>query len=114
MEKIMSLNFGTSFMSIERETESCKVFVGFVLPSTWISNLEMTYINRAMGHYLWMDGWIGWMEKTSQKTTTTSFTICNSNHYNLRLSFSKKKKRILMMFIATNKQTNPKTPQMAT
>jgi len=26
--KIMSLNFGTSFMSTEREIESCKVFVG--------------------------------------------------------------------------------------
>jgi hypothetical protein len=67
MEKIMSLNFRTSFMSIERETESCKVFVGFVLPSTKISNLGMTYKNRAMGHCLWMDGWMtrrndGWME----------------------------------------------------
>jgi hypothetical protein len=63
MEKIMSLNFRTSFMSTERETESCKVFVGFVLPSTGISNPGMTYRDRAMGHRLWMDGWIdGWMD----------------------------------------------------
>ncbi len=62
MEKIMSLNFRTSFMSTERETKSCKVFVGFVLPSTGISNLGMTYRNSAMGHCLWMDGWIGWIE----------------------------------------------------
>jgi hypothetical protein len=61
MEKIMSLNFGTSFMSIERETKSCKVFVGFVLPSTRISNPGMTYRDRAMGHCLWMDGRTGWM-----------------------------------------------------
>jgi hypothetical protein len=61
MEKIVSLNFGTSFMSTERETESCKVFVGFVLPYTGISNPGMD----------------GWMEKASRKTTTTSFTICN-------------------------------------
>jgi hypothetical protein len=63
MEKIMSLNFGTSFMSTKRETESCKVFVGFVLPSTWISNPGMTYKDRTMGHCLWMDGWMmGWMD----------------------------------------------------
>jgi hypothetical protein len=48
-------------MSTERETKSCKVFVGFVLPSTGISNPAMTYRDRAMGHYLWMDGWTGWM-----------------------------------------------------
>jgi hypothetical protein len=58
MEKIMSLNFGTSFMSIETETKFCKVFVGFVLPSTGISNPGMTYRDRTMGHYLWMDGWM--------------------------------------------------------
>jgi len=52
----MSLNFGTSFMSTERETESCKVFVGFVLPSTEISNPQMTYRDSVMGHCLWMDG----------------------------------------------------------
>jgi hypothetical protein len=57
----MSLNFGTSFMSTERETESGKVFVGFVLPSTGISNPGMTYRDRAMGHCLWMDGWTEWM-----------------------------------------------------
>jgi hypothetical protein len=45
-------------MSIERETKTCKVFVGFVLPSTRISNLGMTYRNRAMGHCLWIDGWM--------------------------------------------------------
>jgi hypothetical protein len=45
-------------MSTERETESCKVFVGFVLPSTGISNRDR---DRAMGHCLWMDGWTGWM-----------------------------------------------------
>jgi hypothetical protein len=61
MEKIMSLNFGTSFMSIERETKSCKVFVGFVLPSTGISNPGMTYRDRVMGHCLWMD----WMDGKS-------------------------------------------------
>jgi hypothetical protein len=44
-------------MSTERETESCKVFVGFVLPSTGISNPGMTYRDRAMGHCLWT----GWM-----------------------------------------------------
>jgi len=61
MEKIMSLNFGTSFMSTQRETESCKVFVGFVLPSTRISNPGMTYRDRAMDHCLCMDGWMdGW------------------------------------------------------
>ncbi len=54
----MSLNFGTSFMSTEREAQSCKVFVGFVLPSIGISNPGMTYIDRAMGHCLWMDGWM--------------------------------------------------------
>ncbi len=59
----MSLNFGTSFMSTERETESCKVFVGFVLPSTGISNPGMTYRDRAMGHWLWMDGWTRWMTR---------------------------------------------------
>jgi hypothetical protein len=48
-------------MSTERETESCKVFVGFVLPSTGISNPGMTYRDRAMGHCLWMDGWTGWI-----------------------------------------------------
>jgi hypothetical protein len=66
----MSLNFRTSFMSTERETESCKVFVGFVLPFTRISNPGMTYRDRVMGHCLWMDGW-----KVSRKTTTTSFTV---------------------------------------
>jgi hypothetical protein len=50
MEKIMLLNFGTSFMSAERETESCKVLAGFVLPSTGISNPGMTYRDREMGH----------------------------------------------------------------
>jgi hypothetical protein len=69
MEKIISLNFETSFMSTERETESCKVFVGFVLPSTWISNPGMTYRDRTTGHCLWMDwmddGTNGWMEKAS-------------------------------------------------
>jgi hypothetical protein len=84
MEKIMSLNFGTSFMSTKRETEACNVFVGFVLPSKGISNPGMTYRDRAMGHCLWMDGWMddemnGWMEKNSLKMTTTSFTICNSD-----------------------------------
>jgi hypothetical protein len=59
----MSLNFGTSFMSSEREIESCKVFVGSVLPSIGISNPRMTYRDRAMGHYLWMDGWTGWMTR---------------------------------------------------
>jgi hypothetical protein len=54
----MSLNFGTSFMSTEREAKSCKVFVGFVLPFTRISNHGMTYKDRAMGHCLWMDGWM--------------------------------------------------------
>jgi hypothetical protein len=72
----MSLNFETSFMSIERETESCKVFVGFVLPSTEISNPPMTYRDSVMGHCLWMDDRTDeW--KASQKTTMTSFTICN-------------------------------------
>ncbi len=52
----MSLNFGKSFMSTERETEFCKVFVGFVLPSIGISNPGVTYRNRAMDHCLWMDG----------------------------------------------------------
>jgi hypothetical protein len=61
-------------MSTERETESCKVFVGFVLPSTGISNPGMTYTDRAMGHCLWMDGW-----KASRKMTAMSFTICNSH-----------------------------------
>jgi len=77
----MSLNFGTCFMSTERETEPCKVFVGFVLPSRAISNPGMTYRDRAMGHCLWMD-WMddrtnGW--KASRKMTTMSFTICNSH-----------------------------------
>ncbi len=57
----MSLTFGTSFMSTARETKSWKVFVGFVLPSTGISNPGMTYRDRVMGHCLWMDGWTGWM-----------------------------------------------------
>jgi hypothetical protein len=57
----MSLNFGTSFMSTERETKSCKVF-GFVLPPTRISNPWMTYRDKTMGHCLWMDGWTGWMK----------------------------------------------------
>jgi hypothetical protein len=48
-------------MSTKRKTESCNVFVGFVLPSTGISNLGMTYRDRVMGHCLWMDGWIRWM-----------------------------------------------------
>jgi hypothetical protein len=46
-------------MSTGRETESCKVFVGFVLHSIRISNPGMTYGDRAMGHCLWMDGWTG-------------------------------------------------------
>jgi hypothetical protein len=37
-------------------TQSGKVFVGFVLTSTGISNPGMTYRDRAMGHCLWMDG----------------------------------------------------------
>jgi hypothetical protein len=45
-------------MSTEREAKSCKVFVGFVLPFTRISNHGMTYKDRAMGHCLWMDGWM--------------------------------------------------------
>jgi hypothetical protein len=67
----MSLNFGTSFMSTEREIESCKVFVEFFLPFTGISNPGMTCRDRAMGHCLWMDGWmIRWMygrEKLHEK-----------------------------------------------
>jgi len=46
------------FVGSKRETKSCKVFVGFVLPSTSISNPRMTYKDKAMGHCLWMD----WMD----------------------------------------------------
>ncbi len=67
-----------------KETESWNVFMGFVLPSKGISNPGMTHRDRAMGRCLWMDGLDddgtnGWMEKNSRKTTTTSFTICNSD-----------------------------------
>jgi hypothetical protein len=46
------------------------------------------------------------------ESATTTYKK-KKNHYK-RLSFSRKKERILMMLIATSKQTNPKTPQMAT
>ncbi len=59
-------------MSIERETESCKVFVGFVIPSTGISNPGMTYKNKAMGHYLWMDGWMDWMNDATNSDARRS------------------------------------------